>query len=78
MEVQDNRSDPATDTADAPAGSGPTRRQVLLTSGVVVAAAASRQYDPSLSDDVTRAMLAVSAAHYVENWKRFARDLRKL
>jgi carbonic anhydrase/acetyltransferase-like protein (isoleucine patch superfamily) len=28
------------------------------------------------TDDATRAMLQVSAAHYVENWKRFARELK--
>lgn len=29
-------------------------------------------------DDGVRAMLQVSAAHYVENWKRFARELTEL
>lgn len=29
-------------------------------------------------DDAVRAMLQVSAAHYVENWKRFARELTPL
>jgi carbonic anhydrase/acetyltransferase-like protein (isoleucine patch superfamily) len=30
------------------------------------------------TDDAVRAMLKYSAEHYVENWKRYARDLKAL